>query len=157
MLQTWWLAGGGPPVPTHSKLLGYNTNRAMNIAKLVGVSVASRGAKPPRRVLPIDFERARAWMLEIEHVMPDIFRAMVGKSDHAVMEELHIFMVAKWQATGHKSISRALCMGFLAAAVPGNKAIEIMMMMEATGWIRRDSSKPGDWYFPAPKMAKGPE
>jgi hypothetical protein len=30
------------------------------------------------------------------------------------------------------------------------------MLIEATGWIRRDTAKPGDWYFPAPKMVKEP-
>lgn len=152
--QHWWLSGGGP-VPTHSKLIAYNQNRAMNIMKLAGISVASQ-ASPSKTILPIDFQRARAWMLEIEALMPDIFRAMLGKSDYQVMEELHIYLVAKWQATGQKSVSKALAMAFLAGIVPGNKAVEIMMLAEQAGFIRRDPTKI-DYFFPAPKITRSPE
>jgi hypothetical protein len=156
-LQKWWLDGGGKPVPTHSKLAGYCRNRVMNISKLVGVSVASRNA-PRRRVEPIDFDRAKSWLLEAESFMPDIFRAMGGKGDHAVMEELHRHLVAKWTANGHKSVSRGICMSFLASIVPGNKANEIMLLMESAGWIKRDQTRPtGDWFFPQAKDAKAPE
>ena len=152
--QQWWL-GGASPLPTHSKLLAYNENRAMNIMKLAGVSVASRGERS-MKIAPIDFQRARAWMLEAEALMPDIFRAMVGKSDFQVIEELHIFLVAKWQATGGKSVSKALLMAFLASMVPGNKALEIMMQAEQAGHIRRDPTRI-DFFFPAPKIVRMPE
>ena len=153
--KDWWLSGGGP-MPTHSKLLAYNQNRAMNIMKLAGISVASHSDRNARTISPLDFRRARAWMLEIEALMPDIFRAMVGKSDHAVMEELHIYMVAKWQATGQRSINKALMMAFLASMVPGHKAQEIMVLMEQAGFVRRDPQKI-DYFFPAAKMTRSPE
>jgi len=152
--QSWWLAGAAP-VPTHSKLMSYNENRAMNLMKLAGISVASRGARDAPIAL-IDFQRARHWLLEAEALMPDIFRAMMGKSDFQVMEELHIFLVAKWQASGQRSISKSLLMAFLAGIVPGNKALEIMMLAEQAGYIRRDAQKI-DFFFPSPKIVRMPE
>jgi len=96
-------------------------------------------------------------LLEAEALMPDIFRAMIGRSDYQVLEELHIFLIARWQSTGQQSVNRTILMQFLAAMVPGNKAIEIMMQAEAAGYLRRDGSKPGDWYLPSPKITRGPE
>ena len=152
----WWHGKQARPVPGHSKLTAYNRNRQMNLLKLCTVSMASRKGEEFEISL-LDFSRAKSWLLEAEALMPDIFRAMIGRSDYQVLEELHIFLIARWQSTGQQSVNRTILMQFLAAMVPGNKAIEIMMQAEAAGYLRRDGSKPGDWYLPSPKITRGPE
>jgi hypothetical protein len=43
------------------------------------------------RITLADVNRARDWLLEAELRMPELFRAMMGKSDSAVIQELYLF------------------------------------------------------------------
>src|SRR5262249_47530758 len=79
-----WQWEGGPPTPGHSKLQSYNASRTEFAAKLSMISAISRTAD---LVIELDdVKRAISWLLEAESHMPDIFRAMQGKSDAAVID-----------------------------------------------------------------------
>lgn len=126
----WWMAGG-LPIPSHSKLTSYCQNRAMNIMKLAGISVISRGIGMTIELL--DFHRALGWMLEVEKVMPDVFLAMKGRSDQVVIEELHRWMVGKFIQTEFKPIHKSLVWAFLADRIPGEKTKAVFELAINTG------------------------
>ena len=106
-----WVLAGEPPVPTHSRMVPYNTERARFIQKLSGISAVSRKLDLSG-IDRIDIERALEWLFEIEAKMPDVFRAMQGKNDWAVVEELYHWIVAAHRKSGK--------------AVPGGRIIEFI-------------------------------
>ena len=130
---SWWLAGGAPR-PTHGKLVAYNQNRAMNIMKLTTISAVSRGEMTASL---LDLDRAKAWLLEAEGVMPDIFRAMLGKSDASIIEELHRYFLAFYLKHNSKPFDVDLIWNFIGERVPSEKTKFIMDLAINTGVIAR--------------------
>lgn len=87
-----WYDGGMQPVPQHSKLKHYNSRRLLYVIKL---SMISNAARTNELVVDkLDIERAIDWIVEIEKLMPEIFKDMVGKSDNLVIQDLHGYL---WQ------------------------------------------------------------
>lgn len=83
-----WLDNELAPVPEHSKMQHYNERRLLHTLKLSMISAVSAGHD---YIHLTDFTRAKDWLLGAELTMPDIFRAMVQRSDRQVMDELHFF------------------------------------------------------------------
>lgn len=106
-----WVLAGEPPVPTHSRMLPYNTERARFVQKLSGISAVSRKLDTSG-IDRIDIERALEWLFEIEAKMPDVFRAMQGKNDWAIVEELY-----HWAVAAHRKSGKA---------IPGGRFIEFI-------------------------------
>lgn len=130
----WWMEGG-PPVPNHTKLNSYRTNRAMNMMKLCGIAVASRGGEMV--IDDDDWTRALSWLIEAEKTMPDIFRAMGGKSDQSVIEELHRWAVAKYLKDKSEPIDIGLIFSFVMERVPSEKVKHIVDLAEKAKAIER--------------------
>lgn len=150
-----WDFDGGPPTPTHSKLTHYVHRRTLHMVKLTILAAISRGAGDYKIELR-DVKRALAWLVEAESVMPDIFRAMVGKSDVTIIEELHLFVVAQWNRGGRKPLPERLIYSFLSARVPSDKVTKIVEMAERSGYIERPAY--GDPHFlPRAKPVQGVE
>jgi len=85
-----WHENGMLPVPTHSKLKHYNSRRILQILKLSMISSASRSSALV--VDDIDVYRAIDWLIEVEALMPDIFKDMNGKSDDSIIQDLHAYL-----------------------------------------------------------------
>jgi hypothetical protein len=129
ILQTWDEAGC-PPRPKHSKLEDYCSRRAFFTIKLAMVAALSARGELIIRVE--DYNRARDWLLEIEALMPDVFRAMLGRSDKDVMEECHTFIWALYTKGGNNPIRKEPVRSFLKDRVPSEKVnIILEMMMES--------------------------
>lgn len=123
-----WHDDGCPPEPEHSKLEHYNERRMLHALKLSMISAVSAGHD---RVFLEDFLRAKFWLLSAEERMPDIFRAMVQRSDIQVIDELHYFMWKIW-ATEQKPVHQARIYDFLKNRVPSEKIPRILdLMMKA--------------------------
>ena len=150
-LRIWHLTGG-PPAPTHSKLVYYKNRRTLNVIKLSLVSAVSR-ENPTIGLL--DVTRAISWLCEAENLMPDIFRAMVGKSDHQVIEELHYFLVGLWRTNGGKPIHESHLFGFLRQRVPSEKISKIIEVAERSSVVSRYAGT--DTYKPMPRSDFGVE
>lgn len=120
-----WLLDGEPPVPKHSKLTGYNTNRAQNVIKLAGISTISRHLALAS-IEMIDLERAWEWSFEVEAVMGDVFRAMLGRSDYAIVEELYHFCVAAYERNARKPIEARRFISFVAERTTSDKVQKIV-------------------------------
>lgn len=143
-----------PPTPTHSKLAGYNNTRTQFVMKLAMVSSAARA-----KALTIDSQdvkRASEWLLDAERVMPDIFRAMVGKSDNQIIEELYYFISTSWLKNKQKPVNGESLWQFLSQRVPSEKIEKIMQVAEKSNVIQRVAGTT-DLYLPRPRQDHGVE
>lgn len=132
-IETWYHDGLNP-VPQHSKLSHYNNRRDLHLLKLsVIAAISATGQLIVRKA---DVVRAMAWMFEAESIMPDIFRAMVGKSDAQVLEELHFFVSAKWGSLKGKPVPAPLIIEFLAGRVPSEKVEKILAIAERSSVLK---------------------
>ena len=148
-----WHLAGGPPVPTHSRLTSYAGRRTLHLIKLCCVSAISRGEF--KRITLFDLERAWSWLFEVEKFMPDIFRAMIGKSDNEVLEEFHSFMLSAWVRNKQAPIHERMIFAFLRERVPSEKIIKLVEIAERSHMIERFAGTSS--YKPLPKYARGIE
>jgi hypothetical protein len=138
-------------VPDHPKLANYLPRRGTIFAvKLAMVSAMSRGDQLAIRLQ--DVERARGWLLEIEELMPQIFRDMIMKSDDQVIEETfqYVFSVYLKQRT---PIAGASILRFLSQRTPAEKAEKIMSLMEKAGILERQAG--AELYIPRARELHG--
>jgi hypothetical protein len=148
-----WHMSGGPPAPTHSRLKYYLSSRTVFLTKLALISAVSRtGAMV---IEEPDVKRAMVWLFEAEARMPDIFRAMLGKSDSQVMEELHYFVNNLW-IKDKKGVRTVLLHHFLSQRVPSEKIAGILQETEKTGMIIKSTGNVDLW-LPRPKHLHGVE
>ena len=147
-----WHDDNGPPVPTHAKLENYNSRRTETMIKLCVVSGLARTGQ--LRVDAEDFIRAKAWLFEAERLMPDIFRAMVGKSDAEVMNDLHFFATSVWARQGQKPVAKRALAHFLITKVPSDKIWRLIQAAEDAHIIQRVGGTE-DQYLPVPKHLHG--
>ena len=147
-----WHMGGELPLPTHSKLTYYNSRRPLHLVKLSTISSISRGDSLV--IEEIDVTRAMEWLFEAEHLMPDIFRDMAGKSDYQVIEELHFYLTAVW-AKNQSPIPESKLHNFLAPRCPSEKIAKIVEVAEKSNIISRFAGT--TTFRPVPKHLHGME
>lgn len=148
-----WHRKGEQPLLTHSRLTYYNRTRAQFILKLSLVSAVSRLGVPT--IEPSDVIRAMEWLFEAEAQMPSIFRAMQGKSDGALLEELWHFVQAVWNK--HRLPTQTSQMKrFLSIRAPEDKIDGLIRLAEGTDMIVRKAGTEDLW-LPRPKDQHGME
>lgn len=113
---TEWHRAGMHPVPEHSKLKHYNARRVLHILKLCMISSCSRGSS--KLIEAYDVERAKVWLLEVESLMPEIFKEMAGKSDGQVIQDMHYYIFDLWVKNGKTPIHRSKIDLFLMNRTP---------------------------------------
>ena len=154
-----WALGGETPRPTHSRLAGYVTNRRQNMMKLMTISAISRhilrggGPMTLPQVSGIDFERAMRWLIEAEGVMPDIFRAMVGKNDWQLVEETWLFLIKAYEHNKRAPVHHSLINQFIAERTTSEKVGQVFNLMEKTNAMHCVDDIKGLW-MPRPKEAR---
>lgn len=151
-----WDEGGRRPEPTHPKLVGYNNSRYYQTMKLAVVSAASRGEFFPHASQTVrieDFARAKEWLLGAEKFMPDIFRAMLGKSDSSVLDELHSWTLGVYTQTKQKPIAGSLLRRFLLERVPHDKVESLLTLADKAHVVTRVAGS-DDW-VPKPRYGRG--
>lgn len=152
-----WDKGGRLPQPTHSKLSFYNSSRYFQLIKLSIISAMSRICyffpvkEEDYKVSRFDVERALEWLLQAEKLMPDIFRAMVGKSDKDVIDEMHIFVTAAFARNKQKAVSGEFIRQFLIERVPHDKIESLIGTAERANLIARVGGTQ-DMYIPRPRF-----
>jgi hypothetical protein len=148
-----WHMEGGPPIPTHSRLKYYLPSRTVFLIKLSLISAISRTGG--MIIEESDVKRAMKWLFEAEIRMPDIFRAMLGKSDSQVMEELHYYLTNEWMRN-KKGVRTTLLHHFLSQRVPSEKIAGIVQSSERAGMMMK-STENVDMWLPRPKHLHGVE
>lgn len=151
-VRDWHLAGG-PPVPTHSRLVHYKRSRTYFIIKLM--MVAATAARFELVIRNADFDRALAWLTSAEALMPDIFRDMVGKSDLVVIDELYQFVKTQYQRNRNKPVLGQHVKLFLLDRVPSAHIEGIVKTAEATGVIAQVAGLADMWIPKRPPREQG--
>ncbi len=152
----WHRSGGGKggqPVPTHSKLEHYARSRTMHAIKLAIISAVARTCHLV--VEAIDVRRAIAWLLEAEALMPDIFRAMVGKSDVQIIEELYYFVQAQFARSRSQPVSGETVRRFLTSRIPHDKIESLLAAADRANIVAKIVGT--DTWLPRPKHEHGVE
>jgi hypothetical protein len=142
-----------PPVPTHSKLEHYCHSRLMFGIKLATISAISRSARYV--IEEEDVKRGLGWLFEVEKIMPDVFREMLGKSDKQIIDELHHAMVMIY-GKDRKPVSTAFIWKFLSDRAPSDKLEKIMLVAERSGAIAHPGGVPDLW-VPKSRSPGAPE
>ena len=88
--------------------------------------------------------------------MPDIFRAMQGKSDTQILEELHYFVQAMWLKQGKQPVHSTRIAHFLAQRLPSDKIEKLMLVAERAGFLSKSPDKTDHW-LPRPRHLHGVE
>lgn len=78
---------GMPPKPDHGRLSAYCSRRESALLKLSMIAAVSAGHG--LSITLQDFECAKSWLLKTEERMPDVFHAMLDKSDAQLIRDLH--------------------------------------------------------------------
>lgn len=139
-----WVDAEEPPRPSHSRLAGYSTTRFEFIVKLSLISCMSRAGGTDLVIEEFDVNRAFNWLLEAERYMPDIFRAMIGRSDNQVMEELHRHLMGLWIRT-KQPIKTSIIIEFLGERLPSEKVNRVFQVAEQSGKIARAPNTVDSW------------
>lgn len=124
---------GGPPFPEHSKLIHYTNSRLMFAVKLAMVACVARSGGMV--IEAADVTRAIGWLVEVEKKMVDVFREMLGKSDSAVMDELHYAVTRLYLAKRQKPVHSEVIYEFLRQRVPSEKVDRIFIIAARSGII----------------------
>lgn len=162
MLAKWYDSGspnmGGNPVPQHTKLQHYNKSRGYFSIKLSIIAACSRSNEMIIRAEDVD--RALGWMLQAERYMPDIFRAMLGKSDRDVIDEMHTYVMGKF-GKDRNPVAVEDIRRFMLERVPHDKVEGIIQSAERANLIARvagtgTDEKPAQ-YVPKARLNYAPE
>ena len=144
---TSWHESGMAPEPQHSKLKHYLPRRILTMLKLCIISSVSRSNS--MLIEKEDVIRAREWLLEIEALMPDIFKDMSGNSDMQLIQDLHYYLWQHYSKTNKAPIHDSMIRRFLSARTPPYNVEHLMKLMVATKVLLPDTSKPiGQFYHP---------
>lgn len=148
-----WRNGGMKPKPDSSRLLNYNGRRAAHVLKLAMISAVSAGHG--LNVTLSDFHRARAWLLEAEKFMPDMFHAMTAKSDDALLRDLHYVLYAEYSKIGLKDrrpIKNQFLVNYLRSRVPSERIDRLIKTAEAAGLMHKDKNSFEASWIPSPNI-----
>lgn len=138
-----WRALGEPKVPTHPKLLHYNTRRRVHLYKL---SIISAASKSNATVLTKDdFNTALGWMLEAEIHMPEIFKAGAMHADAKAADEvMHLVAAAR-----DGMVPETKLVNWLRERVPVHsvqRQIEVMLTSGKLEIVGTDANTQLKWY-----------
>jgi P2-related tail formation protein len=84
-----------------------------------------------------DVERAIGWLIEAERLMPDAFRAMIGKSDHQIIEELYMHLVNLYAMAKNNPVHVSKLFAFAMQRAPTDKVSKIIEVAERSNMIER--------------------
>lgn len=138
----------GEPRPDHPKLLSYNIRRTVHLLKLCIVFSVSRSDE---LVVELeDWHRAYDTLMEVEHTMPDIFKAMSQGGAGKTMEEAWHFIFTAHAKEG-KPVLKHRLINFLQERVPVHSIQPTIDMMEQGQMIEKRLTPGGDAYVPRGK------
>lgn len=145
-----WHQAGGPPIPDHPKLTHYLTRRSAHLLKLCMIASASRSSD--RMIELQDYQTALSWLLEMEHFLPDIFKALGSRGDGQHIEDAWHFLYKVYMAR-QEPVPEHRLMAYLSERVPSYAVLKIVEIMEKSGQIEKQLTKTGHFgYVPKAKL-----
>jgi hypothetical protein len=149
LIDTFHLTGGEPK-PEHPKLISYTIRRTVHLLKLSIISSMARSDE--LLITEDDFHRALGWMLEIEGLMPDIFKAMAQGGTGKVMEEAWYYIFTIYSKE-QKPVMLHRLIQFLQERVPVHNVQNTIDLMERGKMIEKRLVANGVAYVPLGKRA----
>jgi len=112
--------------------------------------VAAADRQDDMTILKEDFHRALDWLIEAEHYMPEIFKAMSSSGTGQTMEEAWYYLFTIY-AKEDKPVQEHRLVQFLQERVPVHHIAVTIEMMEKAGLITSQLTKSGKGYVPRGK------
>ena len=140
----------GHPKPEHPKLVSYTIRRTVHLLKLCIVSSMSRSDELV--VTEEDFQRGYDWLIEAEHMMPDIFKAMSQGGAGKIMEEAWYYIFTTYSKE-QTPVQKHRLIKFLQERVPVHNIETTINMMEQSKMIEKMLTPGGSAYKPRGKVA----
>lgn len=149
-----WVDAGGHPVPEHLKLKHYVVRRPFYILKLALISCVSQAHA---EIEAGDVHRAIVWLTEAEASMPEIFKAMKGNSDYALLQELQLHVAQLSIANKGKPVHEARLIRFLAERTVSWNIPRILEAADKSGLIKKVVGGDGTEQWKPGEGQLGPE
>ena len=141
-----WYESGGEPDPDHPNLLGYCARRGVHLIKLC--MVASISDSDDMVITVEHFQRAQSWMIEVEHWMPDVFKAMSHGGDGELIKECWHFFY-KIYIRKEEPIKEYRLIRFLQERTPSHNVERILTLMVKGNMLKQvEVNKVGTCYVP---------
>lgn len=127
--------------PIHNRLANYTTRRWMHLAKLCMIAALS----DERMIIQVeDFHAAKSWLLEVEALMPEIFKGMASHEDGQVYEELRLAMWNDMLRLKVHFLPIAWIWAFLAKRVSSYSIPRMIEVAENAAIIQRKAGTSGE-------------
>jgi hypothetical protein len=145
-----WVNAGQEPMPDHRRLLHYNSRRIAHLIKLsMIISLSHRN----ELVITVqDFDEALSMLMEAEHYMSGIFKAMSTGGDQAI-EDTYQWLVHNFKSTG-KPMMELEIIQFMKDRMPVHaitKAFEIMERGQMIKLAKGGAVKSMNEWVPVPR------
>lgn len=140
-----WRQLGEPPMPSHPKLIHYNTRRRVHLYKLSMIIAASRSS-----VLTLtkdDFNTAMRWLLEAEDLMSDVFKAGSSGADSRAMDEIYHYILIEDKES--RGLPEAKVVRKARELVPAHSVLRVLEIMERSEMISVHKDRFGQRTFKA--------
>lgn len=121
------------PKPKHPRLEGYCIRRAHQLEKLSMIAAASRGS---RVLYDQDYNKARAWLENVEKGIDDIFLEMSSTDDLILMQDLHAFAWMEYEAKNQKPVPIHKIAQFLVFKIGERRLIPFLENSQLAGFIQ---------------------
>lgn len=145
---TEWYKRGGPPIPSHPKLLHYRTRRHVQLIKLAMIAAASVS---DQLVVELShYQQALDWLLEAEVYVSDIFKASQG-NDRKVIDDAWHYLYTIYIKENKKPIIAARLVDFISQRAPVHNVGRILEVLIKSGLINEVTEKVGRCYVPQPR------
>lgn len=130
-----WVAMGAIPLPTHPRLINYNTRRPVHLFKLTAVCCISR-ADHNMTITLQDFATALDLLISAEDLMPGIFNTMVSSIDSGSMDDVMHFVLNEFKKHGPVSVNKVIRFIAHHTATPSYNVLRMYETLKATGQLR---------------------
>lgn len=141
-----WAKAGAPPIPEHPKLIHYNTRRIAHMLKLCMVASLARGDS--HTITLADYNSALDWLLELEVLLPDVFKSMVAGGDSRVIDDCWYYVFKEFGRTV-QPLHEGRIVAFLMDRTPAHNVARVLDVMVVAGiLIEVPTGQAGRWYRP---------
>ena len=135
-----WNMNGQEPLPSHHRLLNYNSRRVAHLLKLTTIAMVadfSTDLVIQRRHI----ERGMEWLFSAEAEMPEIFKSMNMGGDGAIIEDAWYWLYQTYMREGKEAVASNRLMHYLLTKVPAAQIPAFIRAMSDGGMIREET----DW------------
>lgn len=127
-ISHWYQKEDLKPIPSHGKLLHYNSRRLAHTIKLCIIASINRSSN--MEIGLNDFITAKEWLLDAEKTMTGIFNAMAKGGDSSTMEDCKHWLATRYKEKGNP-VPGNLVVAYLRDRVPTRDITKIIEMMVA--------------------------